>query len=115
MGIPLLLYANYFSVHNNYVTRKQFDFIDSLDFQLSYARGPIANVEPHQSYQFYDYIMSQYSRSMGAYEVDFLDFQFLLFLELQEQVDAAEIWMKGMTDAALKHNVSVQLCMELPR
>ncbi|XP_062516980.1 uncharacterized protein LOC134192275 [Corticium candelabrum] len=114
LGIPLLLYANYFSVHNNYVTRKQFDFIDSLDFQLSYARGPIANVEPHQSYQFYDYIMSQYSRSMGAYEVDFLDFQFLLFLELQEQVDAAEIWMKGMTDAALKHNVSVQLCMELP-
>lgn len=102
-------------MNNSYVKRKQFDFIDSLNFQLGYARGPIANVVPSQSYKFYDYIMSQHNQSMGAYEVDFLDFQFLPFLQLQQQIDWSEMWMKGMADAALKHNVSMQLCMELPK
>lgn len=115
LGIPFLLYANFFSVNNNYAKRKQFDFIESLDYHLSFMSGPIADIMPNQSYTFYDYIMSQHVKSMGAYEVDFLDIDFLPFVQLQQKVDAAEMWMKGMSDAATKYNVSIQLCMELPR
>ena len=102
-------------MNNSYIKRDQFDFIESVEYQVSFAHGPIANINPIQSFHFYDYIMSQHNESMGAYEVDFLDFDFLPFMQLQQQVDAAEMWMKGMADAAINNNVSIQLCMELPR
>eukprot|EP00118_Oscarella_pearsei_P005534 m.25502 g.25502 ORF g.25502 m.25502 type:complete len:805 (+) comp28821_c0_seq1:115-2529(+) len=115
LGIPLLLYAGYFSTANVYAANKSFEFLTSFPFNVGWARGPIADVVPAQSADFYDAIMSQHAESMGGFELDFTDFQFLLFTELQQSVSgSAEMWMKGIADAALKHNVSMQLCMELP-
>ena len=49
-----------------------------------------------------------------AYENDFMDFNYLVFNQFLTNLTAFETWLGGMTRAAHKWGLPVQLCMSLP-
>jgi hypothetical protein len=52
--------------------------------------------------------------NMLHFEVDFMDIQFGEYVEYVTEPGEHRKWLKGMADAALALNVSVQYCMPLP-
>lgn len=113
---PLLLYSNFWhqataALYNN-----------SYDFEYGYCSGtdkppfPVVTVAAHDSRRFYSDIIAPYAAAgvMGAFEVDFVDYMYLLTPSNMATVDAADVWARGMVEGARAHGQSTQLCMGLP-
>jgi len=66
--------------------------------------------------QFYRDIMQiGKSQGMGAFEVDFLNYNFQLYSRFRSEPGAHAAWLKGMDDAAVEVGISIQYCMTLPQ
>lgn len=55
------------------------------------------------------------ANGMSNFEVDFMDFSFLLQSYYQQNVSAAREWLRGMARAAEAYQAPIQYCMPLPR
>lgn len=88
-------------------------FVSSRHFDVGWASGVIGHVAANRSREFYGTIMSNYSSLVG-FEVDFMDFNYLLFNDLVTDLTSARVWAKGMADAARERGLGVQYCMGLP-
>jgi len=85
-------------------------------YNLSWARGQLANAypAPHARRYFARLMASMRERGAVGYEIDFLDFNYLLFEPFNTELGAAHEWLGAMGDAAAAHSLPVQYCMALP-
>eukprot|EP00054_Salpingoeca_dolichothecata_P014978 m.85361 g.85361 ORF g.85361 m.85361 type:complete len:885 (+) comp21264_c0_seq1:72-2726(+) len=114
IGVPLLLYSNAFcpNSHRHY---PNITFINSTLYKQHSSYVHDALPSPEDSFAFYDLIMGNYtSRGMQAFEVDFMDFNFLLYPTFMKNATASFFWAEGMARAAEAHGISIQYCMTLP-
>ena len=63
-------------------------FVSSRKFDVGWASGIIGHVISNQSLEFYDRIMSNYTSLIG-FEVDFMDFNYLLYNDFVTSLTAA--------------------------
>eukprot|EP01084_Bolivina_argentea_P102733 184029_1 len=122
--IPLLLYSSYWTANKtqNYYNSNynlSLQFSNSLTFDVGWLQGPIAEpIGYESSYNFYRFIISQYSEIMMGFEVDFMDFEYEEFSQLVSgydgMVNGSEQWTKGMNDACFEDKFPIQYCMSLP-
>ena len=108
---PLMLYADTWCADNVYRTERggPFTFMDGDETHLSWFKGNTSNVVPEQAGAFWRSIMAQGSRQgMGAFEVDFLDYNFDLYPRFRSDPGAHALWLRGLDDAAAAAGVSVQ-------
>ena len=77
---------------------------------------PVKYAQPsgNSSFAFYERIFADQKGVIGAFENDFLWYMAVLFPQFTQTVDGLYLWAKGMNDAALGANISVQYCMDLP-
>ena len=96
------------------VYKDRYTFLPSYDHVSN--TGPIALVAPAQAEKFYGELMDYglMEGAMIAFEVDFMDYQYLEFPDLASTVGLAEQWQEGIGKAAATRNITVQLCMQLP-
>ena len=109
-----------FSRCNDTVYRKaqggNWSFMNGDHTKLSWFKGNTANVVPEQSFDFYTQVMALgKAQGMGAFEIDFLNYNFNLYPRFRNEPGAHAMWLKGMDDAAVEANVSIQYCMTLPQ
>eukprot|EP01084_Bolivina_argentea_P229717 387643_1 len=105
-NIPLLLYSSYWSPNGtvNYYNSKynlNLTFTNSETFDVGWLKGPISEPLGYKSsYEFYKFIISQYSDIMYGFEVDFMDFEYENFLTLTNgyngYINGSKQWSKGM-------------------
>ena len=76
----------------------------------SHPNQPIAYVAPFRAFA----ALAPHPAGMGAFEVDFLDFNHDLYPRFRTEPGAHAAWLKGINDAAVEANISVQYCMALP-
>eukprot|EP01084_Bolivina_argentea_P102730 184026_1 len=122
--IPLLLYSSYWTANKtqNYYNSNynlSLQFSNSLTFDVGWLQGPIAEpIGYESSYNFYRFIISQYSEIMMGFEVDFMNWEYDNFPVFTNgyntMTNLSEQWTKGMQDALFEYNFSVQYCMDLP-
>eukprot|EP00051_Salpingoeca_urceolata_P023417 m.397174 g.397174 ORF g.397174 m.397174 type:complete len:909 (+) comp20104_c10_seq16:1837-4563(+) len=110
VGVPLLLYSYFWDIHTAAA------YNDTYKFWYGYENNgrPLVVVAPSDSYRFYNDIIKQYSSVIGGFEVDFLDFNYLLTPGFLSSTSNFDVWAAGMAHAASANNVSVQYCMDLP-
>eukprot|EP01043_Picozoa_sp_COSAG02_P019449 COSAG02_NODE_937_length_15789_cov_11.515360_1_plen_690_part_00 len=123
--IPLLIYSSYLCGN---VEKLQQQF-PGVNFILSTAisdwnLGVIGLPAPGDSRHYYDQFIGRFDKSMpdgtsgqralAGFEVDFLDMLFLTFPNFTSTLGASALWTKGMNDAMLARNLSIQYCMGLP-
>ena len=115
---PLLLYSGPTCESSNYWKENggDWDATYSIHYNAGFARGQFGNVQPDSSYDFYNTIFRQgrEERGMAEFEIDFLDFNYLIFPLFLRNLTASEIWLGGMANAAGNNNMTVQYCMTLP-
>ena len=115
---PLMLYTDTWCADNQYRDSKggSFAFMDGDDAHKSWFYGNTSNVVPEQAQAFFHTIMRQgAAQGMGAFEVDFLDFNFQLYSRFRSQPGAHAAWLRGLDAAAVEASVGVQYCMALPQ
>ena len=120
LGLPLQLYAPYFCPGSNY-----FDSAEHLSEWKSVSSDPtlpgcdgfaFENVEPSQSRAFYDWFLDKGVQNAGmvSFETDFMNQNHNCVPDFIHNATAAEIWQKGMAEAALAKKVPVQWCYAAP-
>ena len=120
-NISLLLYSsnwkqNYTEIYYN----ENYDLNLSLFAQtIDIDRSPMAEpVGYGDSYTFYSFIISQYSNISIGFEIDFMDYEYAGFSIFtngyNNMVNMSYQWMKGINDANIKYNQSIQYCMTPP-
>ncbi|KAH8055514.1 hypothetical protein JL721_10243 [Aureococcus anophagefferens] len=73
------------------------------------------DVAPAQSLEFYGAMFDRgMAQGMASFEPDFMQANYNCVDDFVQTVDAAETWQRGMADAALARNVSVQWCYATP-
>lgn len=108
LGLPWLLYTSFWSPTLSQMVG--FDMVASLPAQQSWFPGIIGRVDVTQSESLYDVVMSRIVVWGGnGYEVDFMDFNTLLFTDTRNNTVAADMWLDGMNSAAMRHNISMQV------
>eukprot|EP01060_Flectonema_neradi_P034904 TRINITY_DN6260_c1_g1_i2.p1 TRINITY_DN6260_c1_g1~~TRINITY_DN6260_c1_g1_i2.p1 ORF type:complete len:789 (+),score=122.23 TRINITY_DN6260_c1_g1_i2:47-2413(+) len=115
---PLLLYSGPTCNNSTYWKENggKWDATYSIDYNAGWAQGQLANIHPDSSFDFYNSVF-QKGRSqhgMAEFEIDFLDFNYLLFPLFLQNHTASEDWLRGMADAAHTNNMTIQYCMTLP-
>jgi hypothetical protein len=100
-----------------------------VDFILSspisnWNLGTIGLPAPADSQRYYNKFIGQFDKSMPdgvpgqralvGFEVDFMDMLYLTFPNFTTTLGASATWSKGMNDAMLERNLSIQYCMGLP-
>ena len=119
LGAPLLLYTDTWCKDNAYRSKEggAFDFMDNDHaMSLSWFKGNTSNVVPSQSKAFYTEVMKiglEQGMAKGGFEVDFLNFNFDLYVNFRTIPGAHAEWLKGLDDASWEANVSTQYCMVL--
>lgn len=123
--IPLLIYSSYLCGN---VEKLQQQF-PGVNFILStpiseWNLGAIGLPAPADSRHYYDQFIGQFDkhmpdgspgqRALAGFEVDFMDMLFLTFPNFTSTLGASALWTKGMNDAMLARNLSIQYCMGLP-
>lgn len=94
---------------------KSYTWADSVYFNVGWASGVIAQVAPQDARRFFgDIFTAGKAMGMNAFEVDFMDFSFLLFPDRLNSTSAFTTWLTGMNDAAVAAGIAVQQCMNLP-
>ena len=112
LKLPLTLYSNMFAAPpNNKMTA--FDWETGV---VCNGGCPCsARVVPSQSYDFHSYIFDLGLQwGMTNFEIDFLDWMQLSFLDFAMDVRAFDEYFRGMGVAAAEHGITVQFCMLLP-
>jgi len=115
---PLMLYTDTWCKDNVYDKRNggNFTFMDGDQQFLSWFKGNTSNVVPEESLAFYRAIMKQgKAQGMGFFEVDFLNFNMLIYPRFRSEPGAHAMWLKGMNDAAVEAEIPIQYCMALPQ
>lgn len=119
MELPLLLYSSYFCPEAA-AQRYGLPFLSSRHFDVGWAKGIVGDISPTHSFEFYDRIMQGYDGAFSnqtgalvAFEIDFMDFNYLLYNELLTNESAYDTWATGLNNAAAKHGLPVQYCMGL--
>lgn len=93
----------------------KYSFLDAPEQHLSWFKGNVSNVVPEQAADFFRDIMKQgKSQGMGAFEVDFMNYQYSLYDRFASDPGAFAQWARGLDEAAREADVSVQYCMALP-
>jgi len=101
LGLPLILHNRWFAPKNVY--RERYAFVDGP--QMSFpASGEV----------FEEFLADAASWGAITYEQDWLITQFWGVPWLREAVGRAEQWMGWIHDAAVRHGLTVQLCMPGP-
>jgi len=105
LGLPLQLYTPFWS--DLYQTKYK-------TFESTAFKGTKL-VTPDDSYHFFsdlfDLGKKMTNGRFNTYEIDFLDSNFQGCADCFLDVDASDRWYKGMADAALQRNISVQYCL----
>jgi len=102
-GLPLVLHNRWFEQDNDYATKLKFPFITEKSYGLP------------TSEETYLYLMGKAKEGgLLVYEQDWLDHQYLQMEATQNNVTNAHNWMMYMNNAALKLDLTIQLCMPLP-
>jgi hypothetical protein len=112
---PMLLYTDTWCSSNVY--RKEhggkYDFMDGKPPAPSHAswfKGNTSNVVPEQSLDFYREVMAiGKAQGMGAFEIDFMNYNYLLYDRFTNEPGAFAAWIKGMDDAAVENDISIQV------
>ena len=84
--------------------------------QTLYPQGADAGVPPpEESHAFYTKVF-EYGHAHGGvgYEVDFMSNLFIGIPEFRRSLDASTGWQRGMNDAGMDTNTTIQLCMMQP-
>ena len=119
-NLPLQLYAPYFCPDNVYFGKTQPDGSKwkaltsnmSIDGCNGYA---FQDVVPDESRKFYDWFFEKgVNAGMTSFEPDFMNQNYNCVDEFIGSVDAGKKWQRGMADAALDRNVTVQWCYAAP-
>eukprot|EP01064_Diplonema_japonicum_P021834 TRINITY_DN313_c0_g2_i1.p1 TRINITY_DN313_c0_g2~~TRINITY_DN313_c0_g2_i1.p1 ORF type:complete len:783 (+),score=193.61 TRINITY_DN313_c0_g2_i1:56-2404(+) len=115
---PLLLYSGPTCDVSTYWKENggEWEAIYSLYYNRGWALGKLGNVHPDSSYAFYKqrFDVGVATQGMQNFEIDFLDFNYLLFPMFLTNLTASEDWLRGMATAAAEHDFSIQYCMALP-
>jgi len=83
--------------------------------EFAWAIGHFKQVASSQSADLYQRLMIWGMKNgMSNFEIDFLDFNFLLMDEFQQTVNGAEDWLRGMAEAGTEFSVPIQYSMPLP-
>ena len=119
---PLLLYTDTWCADTAYRAERggNWTFMDGDAVSLSWFKGNTSNVVPEQAYPFYRWLLGEMGaarQGMGAFEVDFLNFNFKLYPRFRGEPGAHGAWLDGIDRAAREvgSGVSVQYCMALPQ
>ena len=102
-GSPFLLYGPYFCTDNQWN-------------QTLFPQGADAGVPPpEESHAFYTKVF-EYGHAHGGvgYEVDFMSNLFIDIPEFRRTLDASTGWQRGMNDAGMDTNTTIQFCMMQP-
>jgi len=89
-------------------------FVKGGPYHVHWAPSYMGQPAPQSSYSFYSRIFNETRDSIGAFEVDFLDFDYEGFSNFTSNVYGERMWFGGMADAALEYKLPVQICMALP-
>mmetsp|Transcript_21526 Transcript_21526/g.67224 ORF Transcript_21526/g.67224 Transcript_21526/m.67224 type:complete len:402 (+) Transcript_21526:608-1813(+) len=114
----MLLYTDTWCKDNVY--RKEnggkFTFMDGDEVFKSWFKGNTSNVVPEEALDFFRLIMQQgLDQGMGAFEVDFMDYNRNLYKRFRSETGAFAKWVKGIDDAAKEYAIPVQYCMAQPQ
>ena len=120
-NLPMQLYAHqYFCPENSYFGTRQPDgnmwtavtSNTAIDGCNGYA---FKDVTPSESRKFYDWFFEKgVNAGMVSFEPDFMNQNYNCVDEFIESASAGKLWQRGMADAALDRNVSVQWCYASP-
>eukprot|EP00756_Hemistasia_phaeocysticola_P044960 Hpha_TRINITY_DN18735_c0_g1::TRINITY_DN18735_c0_g1_i1::g.47372::m.47372 len=105
LGLPLQLYTPFWD--DKYETKYR-------TFESTSFKGTKL-VVPDDSYAFFsdlfDLGLKMTNGRFNTYEIDFLDANFKGCAACFNDVTAADRWYRGMADAALERNISIQYCL----
>ena len=117
LGIPLQLYAPYFCNDTKYARDNGGNFtMVTSDTSLPGCKDFLfKDPAPEESRRFYDWLYA-YGKAFGmvSYEPDFMNQNYNCMPTFTKDTTSAVTWMKGMNDAGMAANVSVQWCFATP-
>jgi len=113
-GAELLLYMAFWCTNTTDVPDYQkqgFIFEDSLYYNAGFDKGTIAAISPEDSLRFHKYIFEEKTRAgeLQGHELDFTDFNLLVFPSHLFTVGGTEQWMRGMFQAAADYGLPSQV------
>jgi len=101
IGLPWTLYSSYWATSTDGSQMPQFTFVPSVFFDAGWMFGHIGRAVADQSHAFYSYIMSLgRGWGMNSFEIDFMDFNTLLFDDFRNATTAVEAWQMGMNQVS---------------
>jgi len=119
-GIPMQYYAPYYCTTNIYFNKSdgsasQWKGVHSNKSLPGCGSYDFWDPEPAESYDFYTWLFKKGTDvGMMSFEPDFMNQNYRCMPAFIESVDAADIWQKGMNDAAIDQDLAVQWCMATP-
>lgn len=85
-----------------------FTFMDGSPVHLSWFTGNTSNVVPADAYAFWKNILAQgLSQGMGAFEIDFLNYNFNLYERFTTEPGAFASWIASLDRAAVDARIPV--------
>jgi len=91
------------------------EMVTSNPYNLTWAQGQLATVHPNHAKSYFRALMKQIKEKGAAgYEIDFMDFGYLLFKHYNAEIETAHNYLAAMNDAAVEHSLPIQYCMPLP-
>ena len=93
---------------------EEWPMIDSLFFDVGWARGVLSIIAGSASFEFYSTLFSRKDLAMLSFTQDFLDFNYLLFPVWLESSDGNHAWLAGQAQAGMDTGITIQYCMALP-
>ena len=113
---PVQLYAPYFCPGSDYFNETSpWTAVASNTSREGCRDYAFEDVAPAQSLEFYGAMFDRgMAQGMASFEPDFMQANYNCVDDFVQTVDAAETWQRGMADAALARNVSVQWCYATP-
>lgn len=101
LGLPLIAHNRWFAKSNAY--RDRYDFVESATMAF-----------PTSGEVFQEFMDDASSWGVVTYEQDWLQNQWNGVPWLRQRAERAEQWMSWMSDAAMVHNMTMQICMPGP-
>jgi hypothetical protein len=112
-GLPFQLYAPYFCTDTKY--ERNFSFVASNPALPSCEGFAFKDVAPEDSLRFYEFFFALgQSYGMTSFETDFVNQNLNCVERFLREVGAAEMFLDGLTTAALRRGIAVQWCFASP-
>lgn len=109
VGLPFVLHNRWFSPQNLYRSQG----IPSSGWTDTF--GGVATLPLDVDFFWEYFFQQQKGYGLKVYEQDFLYWQYDFVPALRRNATLADDWLRAMSDAAKRHNLTVQYCMPYPR